>query len=467
VITYWNRGAEDLYGWTSQQAIGKTVHDFIHTVFPASLEDIKRELFATGRWEGEIVHTTRDGSKVTVASRWSLQQDGSGRGARTLEINNDITERKRIEESLRRSHAAYLAEAQKLSSTGSFGWDTASEHLFWSEESYRIVGYEPTVQPTIDLVMQRVHPDDVPFVRHAIDRAARDHKELDIEHRLLMPDGEVRHLHVVARPLAEEPNRFVGALMDITARVRAQEMLVRIQSEFAHAARVSMLGELTASIAHEVSQPLGAIATYASAGLHWLDRAEPDLTELRRLNTRILETAGHAADIIARVRGMAIRRGPERTALSINGVIEDALLFLRQELQERGVSVTLDLTQDLPPILGDPTQLQQVVVNLAMNAIQAMTQTGGAPRKLVVRSAADGAAVAVMIADTGSGIAADHLDRLFESFFTTKDGGMGMGLPICRSIVESHGGRMRAGNRDGGGAQFTFTLPVAEALEQA
>jgi len=461
VITYWNQGAEQLYGWKSEEAIGKVAHDLLQTVFPAPLEEISRDLSAAGHWEGELVHTKRDGSRVTVASRWSLQRDERGHPIGTLETNNDITERKRAEESLSRVQAAYLTEAQKLSATGSLGWNVASGDLFWSDESYRIFGVEPTIRPTVELVIQHVHPEDAAFVRLAIDRAANDCEELDIEHRLLTSDGEIRHVHVVAHPLTEEPHQFVGALMDVTARVRAQENLQRVQADFAHAARVSVLGEMTASIAHEVSQPLTAISTDASAIGLWLDRAEPDVNEAKAHAAHIAAAAARAGEIIARVRAMAARQTPESTPLPINGVIENAVAFLRHELRANQVTVTLDLAQDLPTVLADVTQLQQVVVNLAMNAVQAMAQSDPAERQLIVRSSREGGGVRVAIDDIGPGIPADDLGRLFESFFTTKDEGMGMGLAICRSIIESHGGRICASNRAERGAQFAFTLPAA------
>jgi PAS domain S-box-containing protein len=465
VITYWNRGSEELYGWKKEEAVGRVTHDLLQTRFPAPLEDILSELSAVGRWEGELVHTKRDGSKVTVASRWSLQKDEGGRRVGIMATNDDITERKQAEEVLRRSQAAYLAEAQKLSATGSLGWNVASGDIFWSDESYRIFGYELTIRPTVELVVQRTHPDDAQAVRLAIDRAMNNHDELDMEHRLLMPDGEIRHVHVVAHPLAENPDQFVGALMDVTARVRAQETLQHVQADFAHAARVSVLGEMTASIAHEVSQPLMAISTDASASLLWLGRAEPDVGEAKAHIEHIVAAAARAAGIVTRVRAMASRRPPKSTVVAVNSVIGDTVAFLRDDLQANGVTLTLDLAQDRPAVVADATQLQQVVVNLAMNAIQAMSQTNPAGRQLIVRSSGELGAVKVTLDDTGPGIDADHQDRLFESFYTTKEGGMGMGLAICRSIVESYAGTISANNRAEGGARFAFTLPAAPVPE--
>ena len=256
--------------------------------------------------------------------------------------------------------------------------------------------------------------------------------------------------------------KLLIGVIDISERVRAQRQLHDLQAEFAHAARVSMLGELTASIAHEVNQPLAAIATNASAGMRWLSRPQPDLDELRSINTRVVADAQRAAAIIARVRDMAMRRAPEVQALSINTVVEEALLFLRHESQGKGVAMELELSPDLPGVLADRTQLQQVVVNLAANAIQAMAAAEG-PREVRVRTGPDGEGrVAVRMSDTGPGVSPENLPRLFDSFFTTKAQGMGMGLAICRSIIESHGGTISArNNADGPGACFAFTLPAA------
>lgn len=261
-------------------------------------------------------------------------------------------------------------------------------------------------------------------------------------------------------PESVAAGKLLIGVIDISERVRAQEMVQRLQAEFAHAARVSMLGELTASIAHEVNQPLAAISASASAGLRWLDRPEPDLGEVRDVIARVSADARRAADIIARVRDMAGHKAPERAAVSVNGVIEEACAFLRHELQSHSVAMRLELGRALPAVMGDRTQLQQVIVNLAVNAMQAMANVD--QRTVTIRSSADDAIVTIAVEDTGPGIAADAAPRLFESFFTTKASGMGMGLPICRSIVEAHGGAIAARNRDGGGASFVVTLPAAQ-----
>ena len=260
-------------------------------------------------------------------------------------------------------------------------------------------------------------------------------------------------------PEAVADGRLLIGVIDISERVQAQTMLRQVQADFAHAARVSMLGELTASIAHEVNQPLAAIATNASAGLRWLDRAEPDVAEVRALTQRIIADAQRAADIIARIRAMAGHRTPETETLTVNSVVEEAMLFLAHELQAHQVSLLLKLTKGAPPVLADRTQLHQVVVNLAVNAMQAMAQTQ--VRTLTIRTSFDDSGVHISVEDTGHGIKAEDAQRLFESFFTTKSNGLGLGLPICRSIIENYGGTIRVRNLEAGGAAFTVTLPAA------
>lgn len=264
-------------------------------------------------------------------------------------------------------------------------------------------------------------------------------------------------------PALTEMGISLNSFVDATEKNRAEAMLQRVQADFAHAARVSMLGELTASIAHEVNQPLAAIAANGEAGLRWLARPEPDVVEVRELTKRIVADARRAADVISRIRDMAVRRAPVHTPLSIDEVIREALLFLRHEVQARGVLITYRPATKIPHVRADRTQLQQVIVNLAVNGMQAMAQSTEGNRSILIRTAMqDDTSMSCSIEDSGPGIDASGLARLFDSFFTTKEGGMGMGLPICRSIIEAHGGRISGDNNSSiGGARFMFSLPAA------
>ena len=463
-ITYWNQGANELFGWSKKEAIGQIAWRLLQTRFPIPLEEITEQLLLTGRWEGELVRTTRNGTQVVVASRWSLQRDASGRPFATLETNNDITARKHAEEALRQSQAAYLAEAQQLSLTGSFGWNTLSGEIFWSEQSFRIFEYDPSITPTVELVLERVHPDDVELVQRVIDRAVRTGQDFDFEHRLLMPGGTIKHLHVVAHAASEEQDKgqFIGAIMDVTAARQAEERLHEARAELAHVSRLTTLGELSASIVHEVNQPLGAIVTCGENCLRWMRYVPPQLDEVRACVERIIADGWRASETVRRIRMLTKGAALQKAPLDLNDVINDVVLLVHREVSSHRVSLRLELAPGLPPPLGDRVQLQQVMINLVMNGIQAMEGIDDRPRELLIESRQDGDGnVIVAVQDSGTGVDPQRADRLFEAFFTTKPDGMGMGLAICRSVIEAHSGRIGAFNNVGHGATFQCTLPAA------
>ncbi|SOE95745.1 PAS domain S-box-containing protein [Burkholderia sp. D7] len=468
VITYWNRGAEELYGWKKREAIGKTSHHLLQTRFPTPLDEINETLLRTGSWEGELVHTKRDGPKVVVGSRWSLQQNESGRPVAILETNNDMTERKRAEDALRRNQAQYLAEAQTLSLTGSFGWNVSHGEIFWSDQSFRIFGYDCATTPTIEMVLDRTHPDDVAFVKQMIERAAETGQDYDYEHRLLMPDGSIKHLHVVAHAVQDDPavRRFVGAIMDVTAARLAARQLRELQAELAHVTRLTALGELSASIAHEVTQPLAAIVTNGEACLRWLGHPIPSPEEVRACVERMIVDGKRAAEIVRRVRQLTRKGVSQKMQLDINEVINDAVSLVQHEVLSHRVSLHLKLNPELPPLFGDRIELQQVILNLVINGIQAMDALSDRPPELLIETLRDEKGYAVVaVHDAGDGIKPESANQLFEPFFTTKPDGMGMGLSICRSIIEAHGGRVWASNHARQGAVFQFSLPPINASE--
>jgi C4-dicarboxylate-specific signal transduction histidine kinase len=357
---------------------------------------------------------------------------------------------------------AYLTEAQRLSQTGSFGWKMASGDIVWSKQTYRIFEVAETVKPTIDLFLQRVHPEDREFVQREIDQATRDARDLDFECRLLMPSGAIKHLHVRAHHRAKNKSleeEIVGALMDVTAERQAQEALQTAQAELARASRVTTFGEMGASIAHEVNQPLAAIVANANASLNWLTRKDPELEEARASVNRIVQDATMASAVIRKIRHLAKRADLEVTQLDMNDVIEDAAALVKQEALNHRVMVRLALVPGLPLVRGDRIQLQQVVVNLAVNGIQAMATVTDRARVLSIRTERhDSDQVLVAVQDVGTGVDPDSLDRLFSAFYTTKPDGMGMGLAICRSIIEAHGGRISAFRNAGPGMTFQFTV---------
>jgi PAS domain S-box-containing protein len=462
VMTYWNRGAEELYGWKKAEAVGKMSHQLMQTIFPMQLEEITAELLRTGRWEGELVHTKRDGTQAIVASRWSLQRDAQGRPVATLETNNDITERKQAEETLRRSEA-YLAEAQRLSLTGSFGWNVSSGEIVWSEESFRIFGYERTTKPSLELVIQRTHPTDIARVQQLIDRASRDGKDWELEFQLLMPNGSIKSVHAVARAVRHEPGRieFVGANMDVSAAKRAEQELRHAQAELARISRVTTLGELTASIAHEVNQPIAGMVTNAEAALAWLRAEPPNLDQARSSLGHIVRDGMRAADIIYRIRALIKKAPPHMARVDVNEAVLDVITLTRSELLRHRVSLETQLATGLPLIEGDRIQLQQVILNLILNAAEAMSGIDEGAREMRIstgREASNG--VLVSVRDLGPGLDPQSVDHLFEAFYTTKPDGLGMGLAICRSIIKAHGGRLWATANEPRGAVVQFTLPL-------
>jgi PAS domain S-box-containing protein len=462
LIIYWNRGAEELYGWKKGEAVGKSSHQLMQTTFPMPLERITAELLRSGRWEGELVHTKKDGTQSTVASRCSVQRDARGRPVAILETNNDITERRQAEDALRRSDA-YLAEAQRLSHTGSFGWRVSNGELFWSEESFRIFGYGQPTKPSLELVIQRTHPTDIARVRQLIDRASRDGKDWKLEHQLLMPDGSVKSVHVVARAVRDESGgvEFVGAIMDVSAAKRAEQELRHAQAELAHVTRVTTLGELTASIAHEVNQPISGIVINAAAALNWLGAEPPNLGKIRELLGQIIKDGERAGDVIHRIHNLIKKAPPRMAPFDLNEAVLDVVALTRSELLKHRVSLHTQLVTGLPLIKGDRIPLQQVILNLILNADEAMSGIDEGAREMRISTGReDSNGVLVTVRDFGPGLDPESVDHLFEAFYTTKPDGLGMGLAICRSIIEAHGGRLWAAANEPRGAVFQFTLPL-------
>jgi signal transduction histidine kinase len=377
------------------------------------------------------------------------------------------TRRTEAERALRRSES-YLKEAQRLSHTGSFGVDRSSGRIRWSEETFRIFGLEPGTTPTAELILQRTHPEDRLLVEQTIDSVFREGKQFDVEHRLLMPDGSVKHLRVVGHPL-ENQLEFVGAVTDLTEsrraeaeRRRAQEALRAKEMELAHAARVMTMGEMAASIAHEMNQPLSAIILHGKACLRWLSGEHPDPTELREALKHIVDDASRAGEVVARIRALARKTPTEKGPLDLNETIEQVGLLARGELLKNRVSLHTELRENLSPVVGDRIQLQQLLLNLFINAVEAMSEVADRPRQLVVATGDhDSRHVFVAVRDTGVGLDPGGREHIFDAFYTTKPNGMGMGLSISRSIVENHGGKLWAEPNDGPGTTFRVTIPKA------
>lgn len=372
------------------------------------------------------------------------------------------------EDALRRSEA-FLAGTQRISKTGSFSFKSPGGEMYWSDEAARIYGYPLDVAPTMERILAHTAPEDRHVVQAAIDQSLRCEGPVELRHRLLLPDGQLKYVHVLSHPRQNKDGEceYLGALTDVTAAVLAEQALHRSQVQLAHATRVTMLGELAASIAHEVNQPLAAISTNGEACLRWLNRPQPELDEARATVTSILEASARATGVIKRIRALARRSDPQYAELDLRSVAEESVDLVRRELNNHHVALMLGLAPDLPPVYGDRVQLQQVFINLLMNAIQAMAacQPGQAVLTVQTQRNADGA-LQVSVSDSGPGIPPADVPRLFEAFYSTKEDGMGMGLPICRSIIENHGGRIwaqpAAQDIPVAGATIIFTLPVHE-----
>jgi C4-dicarboxylate-specific signal transduction histidine kinase len=365
------------------------------------------------------------------------------------------------EEKLQQSEA-YLSEAQRLSHTGSFGWRVPAGEVIWSEESFRIFQYDRTTKPTVELILQRVHPEDMAQVKQTIERAARDGKDFDHEYRLVMLDGSVKYVHVVAHGLRGESGsiEFVGAVMDVTGRKRAEEALRQAQADLAHVSRVTTMGELTASLAHEVNQPIAAAVTNANTCVRWLTRDQPDLEEARAAALRIVKDGTRAAEIISRIRLLFKKGTAQRELVDVNDIIQEMIVLLRGEATRYNISIRTALATDLPVVMGDRVQLQQVMMNLIINSIEAMKSVDGNREVAIESQQEKDGHIQVSVSDTGVGLPSQESTQIFNAFFTTKPDGTGMGLSISRSIIESHGGRLWAAGNNPRGAYFHFTLPT-------
>jgi C4-dicarboxylate-specific signal transduction histidine kinase len=363
-------------------------------------------------------------------------------------------------ESLRRSETN-LDEAQRLSHTGSFSWPVANGDVRWSDETYQILEVDRSAKPSVETMLQRVHPDDRELVRGEFDRLCADGRQCDFEHRLLTPSGALKYIHVRAQRLKQDSRteEIVGALMDVTQARKAQEALDKAQTELAHVTRVTTLGEMSASIAHEVNQPLAAIVINGDASLQWLTRDVPDIDEAVEAVKRMVADADRANLIVRRIRELCKKSDPEMVRLDINHVIDEAVTLVRREALKHRATLLVELASDLPLVRGDRIQLQQVVINLVNNGVEAMAKITDRPRQVFVRTRPhDEDQVLVAVQDAGVGITPEEADRLFTAFYTTKPGGLGMGLSICRSIIQAHGGKVWAVPNDGPGMTFHFTV---------
>jgi PAS domain S-box-containing protein len=381
----------------------------------------------------------------------------------------DVTERRLAEAYLRRNES-YLAQAQRLAHMGSWAWDaTGRNAVYVSEEWCRIYGFDPKDgMPCWEQRLQRVHPEDRARFQLTIDRAVAEKSDYDVEFRILPPHAPGRYIHSVGHPIlgsSGELVQFVGVSMDVTESKRAEQEHERLRQELAnlaHLNRVSTIGELTASLAHEIKQPIGAAVTNADACVRLLDRDQSDVPEAREAALEMAKDARRAAEIIDRVRSLYQKGSSQLETIEVNEVIGGMVVMLQKEADRRSVRIRTDLAGELPKVMADRVQLQQVLMNLMINGIEAMLGTSG---ELTIKSKlADDGQLLISVTDTGVGLPTENADQVFNPFFTTKSQGTGLGLAITRSIVESHGGRIWATGNSGRGATFSFTLPGRVAV---
>jgi PAS domain S-box-containing protein len=493
VITYWNRGAEQLYGWTREQALDKVSHQLTQTIFPAPLEEINTELLRTGRWEGELIHTKRDGTPVVVVSRWALQRDEQGLPAAILETNNDITDRKRAEAKLRESERRYrhifqtvgvsiweedfsqvktAIDELKAKGVSDFGQYLAAHSEFVQQaiSAVKIIDVnEASVKlfaaQSKDELLGSLNKVFLPETRDVFARElvaiAEGRANFESENFLqtLAGDKLVVLFTITFPPPPASFDSVLVTITDVTERKRAEQALQNAQTELAHITRVTTLGEMTASIAHEINQPLAAVVTNGGACLRWLMGESPNLDEAREAARRVIRDGNRASEIISRIRALLRKTDTQKVRLDINEAIQEVVLLTQHEADRKGVNLRLELSAGLPPVFADRVQLQQVALNLLMNGVEAVASVNDRPRELVICSRTDKSGqVIVAVQDSGDGIDAENLEKIFDAFYTTKSQGMGMGLAISRSIVENHGGRLWAVQNEGPGATFQFAL---------
>jgi PAS domain S-box-containing protein len=417
----------------------------------------------TGKVTAEYRVVWPDGSLHWLSTNGRMFFDDAGQPLRMVGFTSDVTRRKNVEEELRRNEA-FLRQAQHLSRTGSFSWRVATDEITWSEQLYRIYELEPGLPVTPELIRTRVHPEDLTLYEKMLKQARNGSDDFEWQYRLLMPDQSIKYLHAVARATRDQNGQleYIAAVQDVTARRLSQEALDKARLELTHVARVMSLGALTASIAHEVNQPLSGIITNASTCKRMLEADPPNVEGARETVRRTIRDGHRAADVITRLRALFSKKDAATELVDLNEATLEVIALLRSELERSGVTLQTELAEDLTLVTGDRVQLQQVILNLLRNASDAMSGVHDRPRQLTLRTEReDGHRVRLSVKDAGTGFEPDNMNKLFEAFYTTKSEGMGIGLSVSRSIIENHHGRLSAAPNDGPGATFSFSIPGA------
>jgi PAS domain S-box-containing protein len=454
---------EKMLGYTEEELQKLSFLDITHE------EDLELnrtpigELLAGTRRQFQIEkqYRRKNGSLIWVRNSVSLVPGTERVPQFLMALSEDITERKLGEEKLRRSEA-FLAGGQRLSLTGSFSWRLDTDEIAFSEEARRIFEFEPSAPVTLDRIAGRVHPEDIPLLSEKIEEARRGGGEQDYEIRLRMPDDSVKYLRTISDGIRDQAGRLeiIGAVQDMTQRRSSEEALSNARSELAHVTRVTSLGVLTASIAHEVNQPLTGIITNAGTCLRMLAADPPNVDGARETARRTIRDGNRASEVITRLRALYGKKDPTSESVDLNEATREVLALSVSELQRNRIIVQQELADDQLLVTGGRVQLQQVILNLVRNASDAMGAVDDRRRQLLIRTERDeGDRVRLTVQDAGVGFDPQAADRLFESFYTTKHDGMGIGLSVSRSIIESHHGRLWATLNNGPGAAFSFSVP--------
>ena len=469
-----NRAFYSMFGVSRDETQGVPLYDLGGSAFELALLRTQLEEMLAGSHafqpvEADLVLPGK-GPRTLVLDARPLSFPGHSE-RRVLVTFQDITARKqaeaakdlRSEEELRRSEA-FLAEGQRLSITGSFCWKVATDEITWSEQLYRIYEFEIGVPVTLERIRTRVHPGDLSVLEKMkmVGQARGGGHDFEWQYRLIMPDHSIKYLHAVAHAIRDRDGQleYIAAVQDVTARRMSEEALAEARSELAKVARVTSLGVLTASIAHEVNQPLSGIITNASTCLRMLDADPPNVDGARETARRTIRDGNRASDVITRLRALFSKKEFTFELLDLNEVTREVIALSLSDLQRNRVALQLELAEDLPTIIGDRIQLQQVILNLLRNASDAMVDVHDRPRQLLVRTEReDGDRVRVSVRDAGVGVDPRSMNKLFDAFYTTKSDGMGIGLSVSRSIIEGHQGRLWAESNDGPGATFSFSIP--------
>jgi PAS domain S-box-containing protein len=454
LVEYTGRTLEELRLWGTSDTI--QAEDL-----PGVIQVFTRSITSGNPYDFELRIRRFDGVYRWFQSRGLAVRDADGRILRWCSLLTDIDERKRAEDALKRSEAL-LAEAQRLSRIGSFSWRVETDEITWSEQLYRIFEFDQGIPVTIELIGTRVHPEDITLLHDMIERLRGAGADFEYEHRLQMPDQSIKYLHLTAHGIRDNDGRleYIGAVQDVTQRQISEEALAKARSELAQVTRVTSLATLTASIAHEVNQPLSGIVTNASTCLRMLAMEPPNVDGARETVRRTIRDGNRASEVITRLRALFSKKHTLAERVHLNDATREVIALSLCELQRNRVILRSELADHLPLVTGVRVQLQQVILNLLRNASDAMSTIDDRPRELLIRTERDeGDRVLLSVKDAGIGFDPQTADRLFETFYTTKNDGMGVGLSVSRSIIESHQGRLWATLNDGPGATFSFSIP--------